>query len=161
MYAADGTASEALLEVARGFSPRVEVMDAREVVIDLAGLTRLFGDMRTIAEELRRDAADRGVFMHVAIAGTRIAARLLVRHRAGLTVIEPGAEAGALAPLPIELLVSLWGSGSAERGSGRGPDDPNDLIRTWRRWGLRTLGDLAALSADDVAARLGQDGVRW
>jgi protein ImuB len=30
-----------------------------------------------------------------------------------------------------------------------------------RRWGLRTLGDLAALPADELAARLGQDGVRW
>jgi protein ImuB len=31
----------------------------------------------------------------------------------------------------------------------------------FRRWGLRTLGDLAALPPDDIAARLGQDGVRW
>jgi protein ImuB len=30
-----------------------------------------------------------------------------------------------------------------------------------RRWGLRTLGELAALPPDAVAARLGQDGVEW
>jgi protein ImuB len=29
------------------------------------------------------------------------------------------------------------------------------------RWGVRTLGDLAALPPADVAARLGQAGVRW
>jgi protein ImuB len=161
VYAADGTASDALIEVARAFSPRIEVVNASEVVIDLAGLTRLFGDMSTLAGELRRDASDRGLFLRVAIAGTRTAARLLVRHRAGLTVIEPGDEAGALAPLPIELLGSLGGSGIVQDGSATGSDDPDGLIRTVRRWGLRTLGDLAALSAADMAARLGQDGVRW
>ncbi len=62
-------------------------------MLDLHGLTRLFGDTRTIAEELRRTAADRGLQIRVAIAGTRTAARLMVRHRAGLTVIEPGTEA--------------------------------------------------------------------
>ena len=35
------------------------------------------------------------------------------------------------------------------------------MERRFARWGLRTLGDLAALPPDDVAARLGQDGVRW
>ncbi len=40
-------------------------------------------------------------------------------------------------------------------------NDPNDLLTTLRRWGLRTLGDLAALPADEVAARLGQTGVAW
>ena len=54
-----------------------------------------------LPSELRRTAADRGVRVRVTIAGTRTAARLLVRHRAGLTVIEPGTEAMALASLPI------------------------------------------------------------
>jgi protein ImuB len=31
----------------------------------------------------------------------------------------------------------------------------------FRRWGLGTLGELAALPADAVASRLGRDGVRW
>ena len=29
------------------------------------------------------------------------------------------------------------------------------------RWGLRTLGELAALPATDLSERLGQDGIRW
>ncbi len=36
-----------------------------------------------------------------------------------------------------------------------------ELGVVFKRWGLRTLGDLAALPPDDVAARLGQAGVRW
>ena len=99
IYAADGSAPDALLEVAHEFSPRVEAY-GREVLLDLIGLSRLFGDAKTIAEELRRTAADRGLQIRVAIAGTRTAARLLVRHRAGLTVIESGTEAASLASLP-------------------------------------------------------------
>jgi protein ImuB len=148
IYAAEGSSPEAVLAVAQEFSPRVDsVSDPREIVLDLSGLTRLFGDARTIAEELRRTAADRGVQIRVAIAGTRIAARLMVRHRAGLSIIEPGTEAAALAPLPIALL-------------GEIVNDVNSQL-VLKRWGLRTLGDLAALPPDDLAARLGQEAVRW
>lgn len=111
IYAAEGSSPEALLAVAQEFSPRVDAgshgRDFREIVLDLHGLTRLFGDTRTIAEELRRTAADRGVQIRVAIAGTRTAARLMVRHRAGLSIIEPGTEAAVLAPLPLALLGEL------------------------------------------------------
>jgi protein ImuB len=163
VYAADGSARDAarsrspasgsLLEVAREFSPRIEADRAsdREVVLDLSGLARLFGDAKTIAEELRRTAADRHLQVRVAIAGTRTAARLLVRHRAGLTVIEPRTEAAALDSLPLTLLTAITDD----------PEDSEELSQTFRRWGLRTLGDLAALPLDDVAARLGQKGVRW
>jgi protein ImuB len=156
VYAAEGTAPDALLEVAREFSPRLELFE-REVLLDLSGLARLFGDAKTIAEELRRTAADRGLQVRVAIAGTRIATRLMVRHRAGLTVIEPGTEAAALDPLPLSLLGALTNDPNGKNDS----NDPNEFMKTFRRWGLRTLGDLAALPPDDVAARLGQDGVYW
>lgn len=35
------------------------------------------------------------------------------------------------------------------------------LLATCTRWGLSTLGDLAALKEGEVAARLGEDGRRW
>ena len=103
----EGAPPGVLAEVAREFSPRIEACSHTEIVLDLNGLTRLFGDGRTIAEELRRTAADRGLRVRVAIAGTRTAARLLVRHRAGLTIVEPGNESAAVAPLPIALLADL------------------------------------------------------
>ena len=101
LYAADGSSTATLIEVAREFSPRIERCGPREVTLDLSGLTHLFGDARTIGAELRRTAADHRLRVRVAIAGTRTAARLLVHHRAGLTVIEPGSEAESLAPLPL------------------------------------------------------------
>ncbi len=103
------------MEVARDFSPRVEACGPREVTLDLSGLARLFGDEKTIAAELRRTAADRGLRVRVAIAGTRTAARLLAHHSADrkgppyddVIVIDPGTEAASLANLPIELLAIL------------------------------------------------------
>jgi protein ImuB len=86
--------------------------------------------------------------VRVTIAGTRTAARLLVRYRAGLTIVESGNEAAAVAPLPIALLGELAATEA-------------DLLATFRRWGLRTLGDLAALPADDLAARLGRHHTAW
>ncbi len=156
LYAAEGSSFETLLDVARDFSPRVETRGLREVILDLAGLTRLFGEAKTIADELRRTAADRGLRVRIAIAGTRTAARLLVHHRAGITIVEAGNEATALAPLPLLLLARI-----SHTNDPNASNDPNDLLTTLRRWGLRTLGDLAALPADEVAARLGQMGVAW
>ena len=152
VYAAEGSDVAVLDAVAREFSPRVEVCSDREITLDLIGVRRLFGDVREIAASIRATAADRGLRVRVAIAYTRTAARLLAHHRAGITVIEPGAEAVALAPLPLTLLITLASNDS---------NDSSALLSTLRRWGLRTLGEFAALPADDVAARLGQDGVRW
>ena len=181
LYAAPGSETATLIDIEREFSPRIEPCGPLEIAIDLAGLTRLFGTAHEIGHELRRTAADRGVRVRVAIAGTRTAARLIVRHRAGVTVIEPGTETDAVAPLSIALLDAL------DPGAGRNVSDPpipvgrttsphragpmgtpvsgppstNELVVTLRRWGLRTLGEFAALAPDDVAARLGQEGVVW
>jgi protein ImuB len=170
LYAAEGSAPEALLAVAREFSPRIDAgtdlrpfdfAQGKEIVLDLSGLTRLFGDARTIAEELRRTAADRGLQIRVAIADTRTASRLMVRHRAGISIIEPGAEAVALAALPLALLGDLVNSQLPTSNSPPLSTPHFQLEAVFKRWGLRTLGELAALPSDDVAARLGQDGVRW
>src|SRR2546426_786998 len=92
LYAAADSSIGALSEVAREFSPRIAIESAvrggaREVTLDLSGLARLFGDGRTIADEIRRTAADRGLRVRVAIAPTRTAARLLAHARPGVTVI--------------------------------------------------------------------------
>src|SRR3954462_5266869 len=100
IFAADGSDVAVLEAVAREFSPRIEVLGTREIALDLIGVERLFGDRREIAASIRATAADRGLRVRVAIAGTRTAARLLVHHRAGITVIDPGTEVDVLAPLP-------------------------------------------------------------
>jgi protein ImuB len=162
------------MEVARDFSPRVEWCGPRELTLDVSGLTRLFGDGKAIAGELHRTAADRGLRVRVAVAGTRTAARLLAHYAADrkdppcddVIVIDPGTEAASLANLPIGLLAILGPAGPEPRTPGSRIPDPGSRISdpftiTLRRWGLRTLGDLASLPPDEVAARLGQAGVEW
>ena len=163
LYAAEGSLPDVLLGVARDFSPRIETYGSREVILDLGGLTRLFGDAKTIAGELRRTAADRGLRVRIAIAGTRMAARLLAHGRAGISIVEPGDEAAALADLPIALLAIFRPPEPIEPHPIEPiePIAPIEPIPTLRRWGLRSLGDLAALPPDDVAARLGENGVAW
>ena len=143
-----------------------------------------------IGERLRQAAADRGIApVHVAVAGTCTAAMLLAAARAGVTVVAEGEEAAALAPLPLRTLAVLAVEEQSQkpearsqkpeartrsrtrRASRRGlkpeprsPESPApspDSLAVLARWGLRTLGELAALPAADLSERLGQDGVRW
>lgn len=184
VLAPEDSSIDVLIEVAREFSPRIEIeatgATAPEITVDLSGLAHLFGTAGAIAAELRRTAAGRGLHIRVAIAGTRTAVRLLVHAHPGVTVIERGTEAAALAPLPIDLLdivaashrpvtvnVDLptpaqecsRASARSRRSSSTAEADPPTTVL--KRWGLRTLGDFARLPPDDIAARLGQLGVQW
>ena len=170
VYAAEGSSTEVLREVAHEFSPRIEVNSPREVTIDLSGLTRLFGDARAMGEALGRTAAARGLRVRLAVAGTRTAARLLAHAaREPLTIVNPGDEAAVLAGLPLHLLaiVAHHEPPSSHPRTAVAPPHPrtlapsHDVVQTFRGWGLRTLGEVAALPPDAVAARLGQQGVRW
>ena len=182
LYAAEGSSIEAVQEVALEFSPRIEVNSPREVTIDLSGLTRLFGDAHAMGEALGRTAADRGLRVRLAVAGTRTAARLLAHgFSEPLTIVNPGDEAAVLARLPIHLLAvvahdeptsshprtipatapSPHRHTAAPSHSRTVAPSHDSVITTLRRWGLRTLGEVAALPPDAMAARLGQQGVRW
>src|SRR5499427_7983219 len=145
-----------LIVVAQQFSPRYETRGDL-VVVDVRGLDRLFGNARAIAEELRREAADRGLRVHVAIAGTQTAAVVMAIARPGVVVIEPGGEAAAIAPVSLQIL-----RGAALLGPPFGDaESVAPQIEVFHRWGLRSFGDLAALPADQLSARLGQQGLAW
>jgi protein ImuB len=118
----------ALMAVAQAFSPRVEPVSAQAVVCDLSGLERLFGTARAIAEEMRREAADRGLAVRVAVAATRTAARLLAYGRPGLTVVEAGAEADAVRSLPLTVLHQVVAADVPPLSSG--PRLPARFYRT-------------------------------
>jgi protein ImuB len=165
----------ALDALAREFSPRVQVHRDTLVSLDIGGLGRLLGTPADIGDALRREAADRGLYPHIAIASTRTAALLLALARAGVTVVPPGGERTAVAPLFLAVLRQLplgpsdpcSRSGAACSGRSRssaGSDDVETgsaVADRLRRWGLKTLGDLAGLPARPLSERLGQGGVMW
>ncbi len=171
-------AGDTLAEIARAFSPRYERRGDDAIVLDVSGLTRMFGDARAIAEAIRRDADRRGLVVHVALAGTSTAAQLLARARPGVTIVEPGREAQALAPVPIEVAPAAmrargqgdpgasigvgsrrgWGPAANEKKSAPAANCP---VGVFKSWGIRMLGELAALPAADLAARIGREAARW
>lgn len=132
-----------LLEVGREFTPRVEAFDATTALLDLHGLGRIWPAPDALGRALIASGQARGAALRAALAWTRVAALVAARGREGLTVIPPGQEAAVLAPLPLALLDLA--------------DDRRDLFR---RWGVRTLGDLACLPAKGLAERLGPEGPR-
>ena len=166
IFSADSAISAvpSLLAVAREFSPRFEPHGDDLVSIDVSGLTRLLGQARTIGEELRREAAARGVRAHVAIAGTRMTALLIALARPGLTVIAPGEEPAALAPLPLALLEKLQKyevRSSKYEDAAEAARTSDFVLRTSLKWGLKTLGDLASLPTADLVSRLGRPAMLW
>jgi protein ImuB len=133
----------ALLQVALAHSPRVEETDAGCVYLDASGLQGLFGDEPRLAERLRDAAAAAGLAIRVGVAASRTGALAAARLGSGVTVVEPGGDAAALATAPLSLLALS-----------------EDLAARLARWGLRTLGELAALPTAGLFERAGAEGVR-
>jgi protein ImuB len=134
----------ALIALAREFTPRSESLGPSEVLLDLHGLGRVWPAPHELGGTVLAAAHGRGwATLRVALAFSRVAALVAARGLEGLTVVPAGREAATLAPLPLDLLDL--------------DDDRRDLFR---RWGLHTLGDLAALPARGLAERLGVEGAR-
>jgi len=133
-------AHRALLDACYGVSPRLEDVAPGLVHVDVAGLGRLVGDATAAAERLHRAARSIGLPARVGVAGTRAAARIAAR--AGLGVVASGGEAEALASVSVKAVE--W---------------PDQIAEALSRWGVATLGELAALPRAGLAARLGPAGL--
>ncbi len=139
---AEAAAAHALLEACSTVSPRLEDAGPGVVHVDLAGLRGLFGDDVALGRRLRRQAHAVGLSARVGIAATRAAASVVSRLGPPVHVVAPGGERVALAPVPLGALP--W---------------PEAVAATLARWGLETLGDLAALPRDGLGVRLGAAGL--
>jgi len=141
--AQEAAAHAALLDCAQAFSPRVEDTAADTVVLDIAGLERLFGPPPKLAQDLARRARELGLEADVAVAANPDAAILAARGFAGVTVIPPGKQAERLGSLAVDVLQVA-----------------PEILETLDRWGVRNLRALAALPDVAMAERLGQEGLR-
>ncbi|HUQ87267.1 MAG TPA: hypothetical protein VM096_06890, partial [Vicinamibacterales bacterium] len=101
----------ALIEVARAFTPRFEQLGTAPgntvILLDASGLSRLFGSAQELGEHLRdalSNLSPGDSLPRVALASTQTAATLLALGSPGLTVVMPGKEAIALAPLSVSVL---------------------------------------------------------
>jgi protein ImuB len=109
--------------------------------------------------------------VHVAVASTCTAALVLAIATPGLTVVasDENAVLEALAPLPIGILERIGCARDHDeqrearksRNVSGQKDSAIAAISAFKRWGLRTLGELAALPPADLSARLGRQGLSW
>jgi protein ImuB len=141
----DARAFEPVVAAVEELAPGVEVVRPGLVALAAQGPVGWFGGERAAAEKLVDQVAARtGVECQVGVADGLFAAVLAARR--GLAVA-PGDTPAFLAPLGVEEL-------------DREPDvDRSELVGLLRRLGLRSLGALAALDAEDVASRFGADAV--
>lgn len=159
------SAHAALLDAAHAVSPRVEDSAIDTVVLDVAGLERLFGTPQQVAQELAKRVAEVGLQGNVAIAANANAAEHAARGFSGVTVILSGREAERLGSLPLEVLFQAELSALSRQEKRRDKqrkiaDRLARMQETLDRWGIRNFRGLAALPPVSLSERLGTDGVR-
>jgi protein ImuB len=143
---------EEMLALLDHFSDRCHALPPDRWLLDLAGMERLLGPAGEIAQRVQAAARERGLAVRCGLAPTRAAALLAVH--AGLPPIAGPDPATALAPLPVATLAALQDCGV----------EAAELCDLFARWGLRTLGAVAALPQRALAERLGRGGLncrRW
>jgi protein ImuB len=115
-------------------------------VVDISGTEKLHGPPATLGKTLLDRVDALGMAATVAITGNFHAAICLARGMGStkrITVIPPGEEGAALAPLPLAVL-----------------DLSDEQATTFSQWGIHTLGLLAGLPEKPLIARMGQAGRR-
>jgi DNA polymerase-4 len=138
-------ASRDVLAVLRRFTPLVEPISIDEAFLDVTGSRVLFGTGEEIGRRIKSEVkAAVDLTISVGVATTKLVAKIAsdLRKPDGLVVVPPGNEATFLAPLEIR---RLWGVGEKSAA-------------TLREYGVRTIGDLAALPDDLLVRRFGKHG---
>ena len=135
-------ASREVMAIMRSVTPLVEPLSLDEAFMDVAGSRRIHGDPDTIAAHLRdRIRSEVRLTASVGGATTKMLAKIAsdLAKPDGVRIVEPGTELAVLHPLPVR---RLWGVGPATH-------------QRLERFGVVTIGDLAALPEATLVATLG------
>ncbi len=139
--------SRQVMAILGRFTPRVEQISIDEAFLDVAGSEALFGPPEAIAVAIKAAIREEiGLTASVGVAATKLVAKVAsdLRKPDGLVVVPAGDEAAFLAPLPIG---RLWGVGEKTRVA-------------LEDFGVRTIGDLAAIPPDALRRRFGEHGAQ-
>ncbi len=161
----EASAHAAVLDVAHAFTPRVEDSADDTVLLDLAGLERLYGEPGKMGRELSARIAAVGLEANIAIAANPNAALHAARGFDGTSVISAGSEAQRLAVLPLRVLLDAFDISSNQSVGGKSSERANEKLReqmldTLERWGVRDFRMLALLPEHALASRLGETGAQ-
>jgi protein ImuB len=145
-------ASAALADVGYGFAPRVQ-SEGDLLFLEIGDLEQLYPQgERAVAQAIAAQAARVGLTVQVAIASSAAVARVAAQ-AADIAVVPAGLQGARafLAPLPVETALAAGVPGELAA-------ETRELGERLPRWGIRTLGAVAALPADEVTVRLGRAG---
>src|SRR5471030_1000582 len=134
---ADAALLDAIADWCDRFTPLVTLDVPGGLFLDITGAAHLFGGEAAMLAQVTQKIAAQGLQVQAAIAGTSLAARALARY-APRTIVPPGGEAAAIAPLPIAAF-----------------DCDDKILRALRRAGLKTIGQVASRGRSELAERLG------
>jgi DNA polymerase IV len=141
-FAAYRRHSATVMRLFAGVTPLVEPLALDEAFLDVRGARALLGDGVAIARLLRaRVREEAGLTLTVGVAASKFLAKLASTRGKpdGLLVVPPGRALRFLHPLPVD---ALWGAGRV-------------TIEVLHRYGLRTVGDVAATSRATLERALG------
>lgn len=134
-----------LLKLSQDFTPRYEIERGSLALLDLSGLSHLFGSPLDLAASIRSSALGYGIDdPRIALATRLQSARRLALFRPGLSIaMDEKTEVELLGALPLESL-----------------DLDDRTLSRLQNWGLRRSSDLARLPASDLRSRGGVSLVR-
>jgi len=155
----------ALLDVAHAFTPRVEDAAPDTLLLDLAGLDRLYGESSLMASELAARVMAVGMEANIALAANPDAAMHAARGFNGTTIIAAGQEAQHLGVLPLQVLLDGFEISAQNKAGGQASERGQEKLRaqmldTLERWGVRDFRTLALLPEHALVSRLGETGAQ-
>jgi len=156
-------AHAALLDANHAFSPRVEDTAPDTVLLDLAGMDRLYGAPAKMGSDLKSRIGAVGLEGNVALAANPDAALHAALGFEGVTVIPPGNEAQRLGVLPVQVLLDVMLTSSPPIAGSKASEREKlheQMLDTLERWGVRDFRGLALLPEHALASRLGQTGAQ-
>jgi protein ImuB len=156
----ESSAHSALLDVAHAFTPRVEDTAADTLLLDLAGLERLYGAAAKMARDLASRVSAVGLEANIAVAANPDSAQHAARGFTGTTVIAAGKEAQRLGVLPLPVLLDGFDIPPKKNAAPEREKLREQMLDTLERWGVRDFRTLALLPEYALAARLGETGTR-
>lgn len=134
-----------IMSIFKRFTPLVEPISLDEAFLDVTNSTRLFGDGREIAREIKKlIQKETALTASAGVATSKLVAKIAsdLEKPDGLTIVEAGQEREFLSKLPIK---KLW-------GAGKKTIDSLSLLN------VQTIGDLAALPSGLLVRQFGKHG---
>ncbi len=138
--------SRKIMKIFREYTPLIEPISLDEAFLDVTGTGRLKGKPEDIGREIKaRIKAEEKLTASVGIAPNKLIAKIAsdLEKPDGFVVVKPDNITAFLSPLPIRC---LWGIGKKTE-------------MRMKNLGIKTIGDFASLTKEDVISVFGNNGV--